>query len=88
MRDELFEWDDCKDQQNQVRHGVGFGEAQVAFLYPRRVIARDDAHSQGERRLFCFGKLGENVLTVRYTLRGGADQDHRGRILAKRTQGV
>ncbi len=70
MHDELFEWDDAKDQQNQLRHGVGFGEAQLAFLDTRRVIAGDNGHSQSERRLFCFGKLRGSVLTVRYTMRG------------------
>ncbi len=36
-----FEWDPDKDAENQRKHGVSFLEAQVAFLDPSRVIARD-----------------------------------------------
>jgi hypothetical protein len=70
MADALFEWDRVKNEENRKRHGVSFEEAQQAFLDPRRVIARDDKHSQSEARFFCFGRVGAGVLTVRYTMRG------------------
>ena len=69
MADELFEWDLPKNALHQRRHGVTFEDAQQAFLDPRRVIARDDRHSAGEERWFCFGRAGEGILTVRYTMR-------------------
>jgi len=64
-----FEWDPAKDAQNQQKHGVAFADAQLAFLDPGRVIARDLSHSQGEPRFYCFGETGGGVLTVRFTYR-------------------
>ncbi len=61
------EWDTGKDKENQKKHGVPFEVAQYAFTDPRRVIAEDLSHSQGEKRLYCFGKVGEGILTVRFT---------------------
>jgi hypothetical protein len=67
-----LEWDPEKDLANQAKHGVSFLEAQLAFLDPRRVIARDVRHSSdSEERFFCFGRYGEGILTVRFTYRGG-----------------
>ena len=65
-----FEWDPAKDAQNQRKHGVSFGEAQLAFLDPARVIARDTGHSEEEPRYYCFGRVGGSILTVRFTHRG------------------
>jgi uncharacterized DUF497 family protein len=45
-----FEWDPAKDAQNQRKHGVAFVEAQLAFLDPGRVVAKDVSHSIGEPR--------------------------------------
>jgi uncharacterized DUF497 family protein len=39
MSMESFERDPEKDQVNQGKHGVSFGEAQAAFADPDRVIA-------------------------------------------------
>jgi len=64
-----FEWDSDKDAENRRKHGVGFALAQQAFLDPKRVIARDLAHSQSEQRYYCFGCIEEGVLTVRFTYR-------------------
>jgi uncharacterized protein len=65
-----FEWDPAKDAENQLKHGVAFGEAQLAFLDVHRVIARDLKHSRGEERFYCFGQVALGVLTVRFTYRG------------------
>ena len=40
-----FEWDPAKDAQNQRKYGVAFADAQLAFLDPARVIAKDLSHS-------------------------------------------
>jgi uncharacterized DUF497 family protein len=65
-----FEWDSRKDLSNQDKHGVSFAEAQYAFLDPHRVIAEDRHHStEAEKRYFCFGEHGGDILTVRFTYR-------------------
>ena len=64
-----FERDAAKEAENQRKLGVSFREAQLAFLDPKRVIARDVAHSQVEPRFYCFGRLGKGVLSVRFTYR-------------------
>lgn len=66
-----FEWDEKKDAENHEKHGVAFSLAQYAFADPHRVIAEDLAHSEGEKRYFCFGEVGGGILTVRFTYRGG-----------------
>lgn len=72
MAKSSFEWDERKVSENQARHGIGFAQAQYAFADPRRVIAEDTAHSSGEQRYYCFGRVGEGILTVRFTYRAGA----------------
>ncbi|MBI2505466.1 MAG: BrnT family toxin [Candidatus Latescibacteria bacterium] len=64
-----FEWDERKNRENQAKHGVPFELAQHAFADPRRVIAEDLGHSQTEKRYYCFGKVEEGILTVRFTYR-------------------
>lgn len=66
-----FEWDDAEDRANQSKHGVSFAEAQKAFFDRCRVIADDLDHSGGEARYFCFGKVADGVMTVRFTWRDG-----------------
>jgi uncharacterized DUF497 family protein len=65
-----FDWDPVKDAENQRKHGVAFTDAQLAFLDPFRVIAKDVSHSKTEPRYYCFGLTGPGVLTVRFTYRG------------------
>jgi len=66
-----FEWDANKEKANIAKHGVDFSQASKAFDDPARVIAVDTRHSAGELRLFCYGKVNEVVLTVRFTARRG-----------------
>jgi len=70
-REPSFEWDDAKDRANRLKHGVSFAQAQMAFFDPSRVIAEDLDHSGAEPRYFCFGVVGDGVMTVRFTWRGG-----------------
>jgi len=65
-----FEWDQKKDKVNQRKHSVSFSLAQNAFLDPNRIIARDLAHSKKEPRYFCIGRVGDEIITVRFTYRG------------------
>jgi len=64
-----FEWDPDKDAENQRKHGVSFAQAQTAFLDSGRVIARDLEHSRTEPRFYCFVRVADGVLTVRFTYR-------------------
>jgi uncharacterized protein len=64
-----FEWDPIKDRANRDKHGVSFALAQRAFLDPKLVIAEDLRHSGTERRYYCFGRVGDGVMTVRFTWR-------------------
>ena len=72
MQNASFEWDSAKDLENRRKHGVPFEVAQHAFADPRRVIAEDVSHSRGEQRYYCFGRVGDGILTVRFTIRGNA----------------
>ena len=69
MAKESFEWDPERDLVNRAKHGVSFAEAQYAFTDPDRVIAEDLSHSEDEERFYCFGKVGDGVMTVRFTYR-------------------
>jgi uncharacterized DUF497 family protein len=64
-----FEWDHAKNEANRVKHGISFFEAQRAFLDPKRIIAEDVEHSRGEIRYYCFGRVDDAIMTVRFTYR-------------------
>jgi uncharacterized protein len=72
MEESDFLWDYSKNEQNRIKHQVGFESAQYAFNDPKRIIARDNKHSTAdEQRFFCYGLVKGNILTVRFTLRSG-----------------
>ena len=64
-----FEWDEKKNEENQKKHDISFGLAQYAFADPNRVIAEDLDHSDNEKRYYCFGKVDDGIITVRFTYR-------------------
>ena len=66
-----FEWDAHKDAENQARHCVPFVLAQTAFADAHRAIAEDTTHSANEQRYFCFGRVGDAIMTVRFMVRAG-----------------
>jgi uncharacterized DUF497 family protein len=70
MKKTHFEWDEEKDGENQNKHGVSFSLAQHAFLDPHRIIVEDEEHSTEENRYYCIGRVGDGVMTVRFTYRG------------------
>ena len=69
MNKTIFEWDAAKNITNQKEQDVSFEEAQYAFLDEDRIIAHDEKHSAQEERWFCVGKVGDRILTVRFTYR-------------------
>ena len=87
-----FEWDEKKNRENQEKHGVPFNLAQYAFSGTNRVIAEDASHSQTEQRYYCFGKVGDRIMTVRFTYRKrmiriiGAGYWRKGRDIYEKAQ--
>lgn len=70
MKKTHFEWDKEKDRDNQDKHNVSFAMAQLAFFDPHRVIVEDIDHSSEEERFHCIGRVGDGIMTVRFTYRG------------------
>ena len=66
-----FEWDEEKNRQNLKKHGIPFELAQYAFADPQRIIAEDLGHGAQEKRYYCFGMVGEGIVTARFTYRAG-----------------
>ncbi len=64
-----FEWDEKKNNENQKKHGVSFEIAQYAFADAKRIIAEDLSHSDKEKKYYCFGKVNDGIITVRFTFR-------------------
>jgi len=69
LRNTNFEWDDSKNIQNQSKHKISFEDAQYAFSDRKRIIAKDIDHSIEEYRYYCFGKISNEIVTVRFTYR-------------------
>jgi len=69
MKTPDFEWDENKNQENILKHGVSFEEAQEAFRDEKRIITEDLDHSKHEERWFCFGIVNDRIMTVRFTFR-------------------
>ena len=61
-----FEWDENKNKENQKKHEMSFEIAQYAFDDPNRIIAEDLSHGDKEKRYYCFGKVNDGVITVRF----------------------
>jgi len=64
-----FEWDNSKEQENIIKHGVGFDAACRVFEDEKRIVLEDEKHSQDEPRFFAVGEVDGKVLTVRFTCR-------------------
>ena len=88
----IFEWDHRKNDLNIAKHGVSFFEAQRALLDPNRIIAKDIEHSITEIRYYCFGRVDEAVITVRFMYKDriirifGAGYWRKGRKIYEKAQ--
>ena len=69
MKQAYFEWDEQKNARNIAKHDISFSLAQHAFQDPDRVVVEDVAHSVDEERYYCIGKVGDDIITVRFTYR-------------------
>ena len=61
MRESDLEWDESKNSENLIKHGVSFHNAQFAFLDRRGAIAKDHTHSKREQRFYYFGSDREGT---------------------------
>ncbi len=66
----LFIWHHDKELNNIAKHGVDFFKASKVFSDNKRLILNDDKNSRDEDRFFCIRKVGQQILTVRFTVRG------------------
>jgi hypothetical protein len=66
-----FVWEAEREAANIVKHGVDFATASRAFLDIHRKIFTDSKHSSEEPRYFCIGRVGNKIVTVRFTYREG-----------------
>lgn len=66
-----FVWDEEKESANIRKHKVDFITASKAFKDAKRKIYIDSKHAEKEERFFCIGKVGNKILTVRFTYREG-----------------
>jgi uncharacterized DUF497 family protein len=66
-----FVWDHKKNIENIGKHGVSFELAQKAFADKNRKFEFDEKHSMMENRYYCYGKVNNEILTVRFTIRDG-----------------
>ena len=64
-----FVWDASRELSNIHKHGLDFSTAAKVFKDPKRKIYVDSRHSVKEERLFCIGKVGNKIITVRFTYR-------------------
>ena len=67
----VFVWDVEREIGNAAKHGIDFTTATRAFLDIGRKIFTDSKHSIKEPRYFCIGKVGNKIITVRFTYREG-----------------
>jgi hypothetical protein len=61
-----FEWDECKNQSNLVKHGFDFTDAFRIFNSPM-LVEFDDRQDYGEDRWIGIGLLSGRVVVVVYT---------------------
>ena len=63
-----FEWDESKDQENLIKHGVGIEEAKSVFNDPLAITIYDPDHSISEDRFIDLGySVKKRLLIVVYT---------------------
>ncbi|MCL2845847.1 MAG: BrnT family toxin [Chitinivibrionia bacterium] len=70
FEEDIYEWDQNKNLDNIKKHGISFEEAKEAFYDKNRCVYIDIKHSYVEQRFYCIGMCKNDILTVRFTLRG------------------
>jgi uncharacterized DUF497 family protein len=67
----VITYDPAKRAETLERRGLDFEDAAIAFAGPT-FEAEDLRKNYGEKRIICFGMLGERMVVVGYTPRGAA----------------
>jgi len=66
------DWDPAKDEANQQKHGLGFGEASELFTSGSEYLEIvDEHHSFDEERFIAIGPIRRGVVLVVWTERDG-----------------
>lgn len=81
MDDMYFEWDEHKNQINQIKHQVSFEEASTVFNDEHSLLEFDEDHSDYEDRFRILGRSAcDNILIVVHCIR----EENRIRIISSR----
>ncbi len=64
-----YEWDEQKNQQNIIKHGVDFSLT-ACFEWSEAKVIEDDRFDYGEARFIAHGLIGERLYAIAFTLRG------------------
>jgi uncharacterized DUF497 family protein len=65
-----FEWDESKNQSNQLKHGVSFEEASELFSQDVETLEIfDELHSELEDRFISIGPIKRGLVLVVWTER-------------------
>lgn len=73
-----IDWDEEKDCQNRLKHGVGLGDA-ARLEWDQSLDRRDSRHDYGEVRIKSLAPLDGRIFACIYTMR-----DKRRRIISLR----
>ena len=68
-----FEWDETKNRQNRVKHGIDFIVAVRVFGDSQRLEKYDLSHAEDEDRWIVIGMVTPAILVVVYTERQGGE---------------
>ena len=59
-----FEWDENKNQINQIKHNISFEEAKTVFYDEEALVIDDPEHSKEEERFIILGLSNRTNLLV------------------------
>jgi uncharacterized protein len=77
-----FEWDEAKRLANIEKHGIDFADVEQVFAGDF-IETEDLRRNYGEKRFHAVGRLGNHIVQIAYTWRGGG----RRRIISARRAG-
>ena len=78
-----FEWDESKNEDNKIKHGISFQEAETVFDDKNAILIFDEQHSTDEERFTIIGlDILFRELTVCHCYRG--DDESTVRIISAR----
>ena len=79
-----FEWDNIKNQQNSLKHGVSFEEAKEVFDDPLHIARLDYRYSYFEERWITLGATKKSHILVVANLFFSDDGEEIIRIISAR----